>query len=157
MEFHAAGFSVHPFSLPHDASDPVGFVLSMAGIRIGIATDLGCATALIKTRLEKCDFLFLESNHDEKMLMEGPYPWFLKQRIRSRMGHLSNETSARTLSELTHGGLKGVVLAHLSETNNRPEIALKVADEMICTNRNGVPVTVAGMAEPTPVFRLDLK
>lgn len=156
-EFQAAGFIVHPFSLPHDASDPVGFVLSVAGTRVGIATDLGCATALVQTRLQECDFLFLESNHDEKMLMEGPYPWFLKQRIRSRMGHLSNEASAGILAELIHGGLRGVVLAHLSEMNNRPDIALGKAGEVIEGLRSGAKVTVAGMAEPTSVFRLELK
>lgn len=156
-EFQAAGFTVNPFSLPHDASDPVGYILSIAGARVGIATDLGCATALVKTRLEGCDFLFLESNHDEKMLMEGPYPWFLKQRIRSRMGHLSNDASAGILSELIHDGLNGVVLAHLSEMNNSPDIALGTAGEVVNVGRSGVAITVAGMAEPTQVFRVELK
>lgn len=156
-EFNTAGFTVHPFSIPHDATDPVGFVLSLAGVRIGIATDLGCATALVKTRLENSDFLILEANHDEKMLMEGPYPWFLKQRIRSRMGHLSNEASAGILSELIHGGLRGVILAHLSEMNNRPDIALGAADEAADSKRNGLTITVAGVAEPTPVFKIELK
>jgi phosphoribosyl 1,2-cyclic phosphodiesterase len=156
-EFSAAGFTVYPFSTPHDAADPVGFVLCMAGTRVGIATDLGCATALLKKRLEGCDFLFLESNHDEKMLMEGPYPWFLKQRIRSRMGHLSNDASSRILSELLHRGLRGVVLAHLSEMNNRPDLALGTAAEVVEPGRNGVSVTAAGMAQPTKVFRLELE
>jgi phosphoribosyl 1,2-cyclic phosphodiesterase len=157
VQFQASGFTVHPFSLPHDATDPVGFVLSMDGVRVGIATDLGCTTALLKKRLEGCHFLFLESNHDEKMLMEGPYPWFLKQRIRSRTGHLSNDVSAGLLSELLHGGLNGVVLAHLSEMNNRPDIALGKACEVIHPGRTGVSVTVAGIAEPTALFRLELK
>jgi len=156
-EFTAAGFSVHPFSLPHDAAEPVGFVLSRDGVRIGIATDLGCATALVKNRLGACDFLFVESNHDEKMLMEGPYPWFLKQRIKGRTGHLSNDASARILTELLHDRLKGVVLAHLSEMNNRPELALGRAGEAVQPGKNGVTITVAGMTEPTAVFRLELE
>lgn len=157
VKFQASGFCVHPFSLPHDAADPVGFVLSMGGVRVGIATDLGCTTALLKKRLEGCHFLFVESNHDEKMLMEGPYPWYLKQRIRSRMGHLSNDASAGLLSELIHSELNGVVLAHLSEMNNRPHIAMTTAREVIDPGRNGVSVSVAGMAAPTEVFRLELK
>jgi phosphoribosyl 1,2-cyclic phosphodiesterase len=154
-EFTEAGFNIHPFSLPHDAVDPVGYVISREGVRIGIATDLGCATALVKRRLTGCNFLFMESNHDEKMLMDGPYPWFLKQRIKGRMGHLSNDASAGILAGLVHNGLEGVVLAHLSEMNNRPELALGAADDAVSPGVNGVNVVAACMAEPTAVFRLE--
>ncbi len=155
--FCVAGFDVQPFSLPHDAVDPVGFVISMGGLKIGVATDLGCVTALVRKRLAGCDFLLIESNHDEKMLMEGTYPWFLKQRIRSRMGHLSNVASSGLLGELLHGGLQGVILGHLSEMNNRPELALGAAGEAVEKGKSEITVHAAGMAEPTAVFRLELK
>ena len=155
--FTAAGFTVQPFTLPHDAVDPVGFIVSVEGLRIGVATDLGCATALVRERLKGCSFLLLESNHDEKLLMEGPYPWFLKQRIRGRMGHLSNSASSRLLNELLHEGLQGVILGHLSEMNNRPELALGAAGDAVEKGRTGASVHVAGMAEPTAVFRMELK
>jgi phosphoribosyl 1,2-cyclic phosphodiesterase len=153
--FSAAGFNVLPFSLPHDAVDPVGFVISVGDLRVGVATDLGCCTALVKKRLSGCSLLLLESNHDEKMLMDGPYPWFLKQRIKSRLGHLSNTSSSRLLAELLHEDLRGVILGHLSEMNNRPDLALGAAEEAVAKGANGVAVHVACMEEPTPVFRLE--
>ncbi|MFO7963887.1 MAG: MBL fold metallo-hydrolase [Desulfobacterales bacterium] len=114
---------IHPFSLSHDATDPTGFTVGFKRLKIGLATDLGIATAVVKHHLKDCDALFLEANHDEKMLETGPYPWPVKQRIRSRGGHLSNEASKILLSELKHDGLKHVLLGHLSETNNTPETA----------------------------------
>jgi phosphoribosyl 1,2-cyclic phosphodiesterase len=154
-EFCAAGFTIKPFSLPHDARDPVGFLLAMDGVKIGVATDLGYATALIKRRLAGCDMLVLESNYDESMLMEGPYPWFLKQRIRSRKGHLSNEDSSQILRELLHPDLQHVILAHLSEVNNCPEVALSEATGAVRSCGNGVDLTAAGMAEPTSLFVIE--
>ncbi len=153
--FAVAGFTIKPFSLPHDAADPVGFLLARDGVRIGIATDLGCATALVRRRLAGCDMVILESNYDEGMLLEGPYPWFLKQRIRSRNGHLSNEASAHILSELLHPGLQRVILAHLSEVNNCPEAALDEAVGAVGSRGNGVGLTAACMANPTPVFIIE--
>ena len=154
-DFTVAGFTVRPFSLPHDATDPVGYKLEQNGVKIGIATDLGYATALVKRRLAGCDMLILESNYDEDMLLEGPYPWFLKQRIRSRRGHLSNEVSSQTLSELLHPGLQRVVLAHLSEVNNCPEAAIGEAEGAIGVQGNGLDLTAAGMAQPTPIFYIE--
>jgi len=154
-EFAVAGFTIKPFSLPHDARDPVGFLLDRGGVKIGIATDLGYATALIKRRLAGCDMLVLESNYDENMLMEGPYPWFLKQRIRSRKGHLSNEDSSQILKELLHPGLQRVILAHLSEVNNCPEVALHEAVGAVGDRGNGLELTAACMAEPTPIFYIE--
>jgi phosphoribosyl 1,2-cyclic phosphodiesterase len=154
-DFTVAGFTVRPYSLPHDATDPVGYKLEQNGVKIGIATDLGYATALVKRRLAGCDMLILESNYDEDMLLEGPYPWFLKQRIRSRRGHLSNEASSQVLTELLHPGLQRVILAHLSEVNNCPEVALGEAAGAIGVRENGLDLTAAGMAEPTPVFIVD--
>jgi len=114
---------VAPFTIPHDAEDPAGFTINTNGIKIGIATDLGIATAMVKERLKACHVLVLEANHDPEMLIKGPYPWPLKQRIQGRTGHLSNADSRELLSALKHEGLQHVVLAHLSETNNTPEKA----------------------------------
>ncbi len=154
-DFLAAGFTIRPFSLPHDAQDPVGYLLARDGVKIGIATDLGCATALVRRRLTGCDLLVLESNYDDGMLLEGPYPWFLKQRIRSRKGHLSNEASSRILSELLHPGLQRVILAHLSEVNNCPETALGEAVTAVGGQGNGLDITAACMAEPTPIMIIE--
>ncbi len=116
--------TIHPFSVCHDAMDPAGFTISHNSLKIGLATDLGIVTAMVKQHLKGCDALFLEANHDLKMLETGPYPWPVKQRIKSRDGHLSNEDSKNLLSELKHDRLKHVVLGHLSEINNTPEKAL---------------------------------
>jgi phosphoribosyl 1,2-cyclic phosphodiesterase len=116
--------SIHPFSISHDALDPCGFTVNQNGTKIGIATDLGIATSMVKEHLKGCTLLILEANHDEQMLINGPYPWPVKQRIKSRTGHLSNEASKTLLNELQHDGLKHVMLAHLSETNNTPQKAV---------------------------------
>jgi phosphoribosyl 1,2-cyclic phosphodiesterase len=126
--FNVNTLDIHPFSTAHDAEDSAGFTISCNGRKIGIATDLGIATAMVKQNLQGCDLLILEANHDPEMLMNGPYPWPLKQRIKSRTGHLSNQDSGALLSELKHDKLQHVVLAHLSETNNTPDKALKEAE-----------------------------
>ena len=122
---------IHPFATSHDAEDSAGFTISQNGHKIGIATDLGIATAMIKEHLKKCVLLILESNHDPAMLIEGPYPWPLKQRIKSRNGHLSNEDSGTLLAEIKHDGLCHVILAHLSETNNTPQKALQAVEQAL--------------------------
>ena len=115
---------IHPFSISHDAKDPSGFTVNQNGTKIGIATDLGIATSMVKEHLRGCSLLVIEANHDEEMLINGPYPWPIKQRIKSRAGHLSNEASKNLLKELQHDRLKYVILAHLSQTNNTPQKAL---------------------------------
>jgi len=118
-------WTISPFSISHDAEDPAGFTIHTNGMKIGIATDLGVVTAMVRERLKACQVLILEANHDPEMLINGPYPWPLKQRIQSRTGHLSNEASRELVSALKHKDLQHVVLAHLSETNNTPEKALQ--------------------------------
>jgi len=86
--FEINGLSIRPFSISHDADDPAGFTVQHKGVKIGIATDLGIATAMVKSHLRNCNLLILEANHDPDMLISGPYPWPLKQRIRDRTGHL---------------------------------------------------------------------
>ena len=123
-EFDVSGLTIHPFSISHDAIDPVGFALEHDGRKLGLATDLGVVTQLVKNHLTGCHGLILEANHDYRMLMEGPYPWDLKVRVRGRRGHLNNEDTAELMELLNHTDLSSVVLAHLSETNNLPELAL---------------------------------
>jgi phosphoribosyl 1,2-cyclic phosphodiesterase len=125
MDFTIGSLVLHPFATSHDAADPAGFTVSGHNHKIGIATDLGIATGMVKHHLRACSLLILEANHDPTMLAEGPYPWPLKQRIRSRSGHLSNEASRDLLGEICHDGLCHVILAHLSETNNTPQKALQ--------------------------------
>lgn len=125
------GVSIDPFPITHDACDPVGFRIESGEGCIGFATDLGIATRLTQEKLKGCRALVLEFNHDEQMLQNGPYPWHLKQRIRSRHGHLSNAEAACLLEELLHPGLQGVFLSHLSEVNNDPALAMASARALV--------------------------
>ncbi|KIH75545.1 Phosphoribosyl 1,2-cyclic phosphodiesterase [Geoalkalibacter ferrihydriticus] len=115
---------VETFPLTHDAVQPVGFVVETRDGKVGIATDLGIGTRLVRERLRGCRVLILEANHDEALLRDGPYPWHLKQRIRGNHGHLSNSACGELLKDLLWEGLEMVFLAHLSETNNRAELAV---------------------------------
>jgi phosphoribosyl 1,2-cyclic phosphodiesterase len=124
-DFTIDSLALHPFATSHDAADPAGFTVTCRHHKIGIATDLGIASGMVKHHLRECTLLVLEANHDPPMLTQGPYPWPLKQRIRSRNGHLSNEASRDLIGEIRHDGLRHVVLAHLSEINNTPEKALQ--------------------------------
>ena len=130
-DFEINDMVIHPFSVSHDAADTVGFTFDHNGSRLGLATDLGQATKLVTQHLSGCQGLILEANHDFTMLMEGPYPPFLKQRVRGRTGHLSNDDSAELLARVAHSRLKHVVLAHLSETNNLPALAMEKAGSAV--------------------------
>jgi phosphoribosyl 1,2-cyclic phosphodiesterase len=114
---------VEPFSVPHDAADAVGFVIAEGGVRLGIATDLGMATILIRRKLAECDALILETNHDVEMLQRSERPWAVIQRIRGRQGHLSNEDAAELLASVLSPRLRTVFLAHLSAACNSPVLA----------------------------------
>jgi phosphoribosyl 1,2-cyclic phosphodiesterase len=122
--FKIKSLHIHPFSISHDAIDPAGFTITLNQKKIGIATDLGMATAMVRHHLQSCNLLILEANHDPDMLISGPYPWHLKQRVNGRTGHLSNQDSRILLEDIQHDRLQHVILAHLSETNNTPEKAL---------------------------------
>ncbi len=150
--FRINDLALHPFSTSHDARDSAGFTVQRNGLKIGIATDLGIPTAVVRTHLKNCSLLVLESNHDSKMLMEGPYPWHLKQRVRGRTGHLSNDVSRDLLGELRHEGLAHVVLAHLSEENNTPETALRTVGPVLAPTR--VRLSVAAQNVCSEIFRL---
>jgi phosphoribosyl 1,2-cyclic phosphodiesterase len=125
--FHIDGVTVMPFTISHDAADPCGFTLQSDGIKIGIVTDLGYLTANVKQNLRGCDGLMIESNHDLEMLRNGPYPWMVKQRVMSRVGHLSNAALADFFEKEYDGQAAFLVLAHLSEHNNHPELAREAA------------------------------
>ena len=129
--FRINDFCIHPFSITHDSVAPVGFTLSNGSGKIGIATDLGVVTRLVTDCLRGCRALIIESNHDETLLRDGPYPWKLKQRVRSNYGHLSNEASSSLLEKLVWEGLETVFLGHLSEINNRPELAYQAVEQIL--------------------------
>jgi phosphoribosyl 1,2-cyclic phosphodiesterase len=138
VEYFAAGtgfsigdIAVTPFTIPHDAADPVGFVFEADGVRMAIATDLGYMPPNVKMAIRNCDVLMLESNHDLEMLRDGPYPWSVKQRVMSRVGHLSNEAASDFLEKNYDGNASYVVLAHLSECNNLPELARVTAERAL--------------------------
>ena len=135
MDFSIGDLCLHPFSVSHDASDSVGFTVQDDTTKVGIVTDLGIATQLVCHHLKGCRLIILEANHDQRMLEEGPYPWHVKQRIQSRLGHLSNEASRDLLGEISHSGLRHVILAHISETNNEPDRALSVVGEALSHHR----------------------
>ncbi|MBI1745589.1 MAG: MBL fold metallo-hydrolase [Acidobacteria bacterium] len=124
---HIGDFKVTPFSTPHDSVDPLAFTLECHGFKISTVTDIGYLSGLIKERIARSDCLILESNHDMAMLKVGPYPWALKQRILGRHGHLSNDALAEFLTHDFDGSARYLFLAHLSRTNNHPEIARQAA------------------------------
>ena len=129
--FQIGDISVSPFTIPHDAADPVGFVFQAEGVRMAVATDLGYIPPNVKAQLKDVDLLLLESNHDLEMLRDGPYPWQVKQRVLSRVGHLSNEAAAEFLESSYDGGAMYVILAHLSESNNLPDLARVTAERAL--------------------------
>ena len=129
--FEIGDIAVSPFTIPHDAADPVGFVFRAEGVRMASATDLGYISPNVRQQLQGVDLLLLESNHDLEMLRDGPYPWSVKQRVLSRGGHLSNEAAAGFLEDGYDGQAAYVILAHLSESNNLPELARVAAERAL--------------------------
>ncbi len=129
--FQIGDIAITPYTVPHDAVDPVGFVFAAEGVRVGIATDLGYIPPNVHLHLKGCDVLMLESNHDVDMLRDGPYPWSVKQRVMSRVGHLSNDAASEFLEKSYDGQASFVVLAHLSESNNMPELARVAAERAL--------------------------
>ena len=154
--FSIGDIEVMPFTIPHDAIDPVGFTFRAEGVKIGFATDLGYMPVSVRTHLRGCTVLLMESNHDVEMLRSGPYPWSVKQRVMSRVGHLSNDALAEFFSSDYDGGAEYVILAHLSEHNNHPEIA-RAAAERALGERQGLwrnRVLLASQTEALEPIRL---
>ena len=129
--FSIGDIAITPFTIPHDAADPCGFVFEAEGVRMALATDLGYMPPNVKQAIAASDVLLLESNHDLEMLRDGPYPWSVKQRVLSRVGHLSNSATAEYLARDYDGGAAYIVLGHLSESNNVPELARIAAEQAI--------------------------
>lgn len=121
--FAVGALEVTPFPVPHDAREPVQFVLGDGARRLGVLTDIGASTRHVEAMLSGCDALVLECNHDERMLADGPYPGWLKARIGGPFGHLANAAAAALLAALDRSRLRHVIAAHLSEKNNRPDLA----------------------------------
>jgi len=154
-KFSIGDIEITPFSIPHDAVDPVAFTFDAQGIRISLVTDLGYVSEVVKQRVKGCHCLIFESNHDLDMLKVGPYPWYVKQRVMSRHGHLSNNATATFLAEDFDGLAQILVLAHLSETNNHPEIARLSAEQALAQRTRGerAELHLASQTAPTTVFR----
>ena len=154
-KFSIGDIEVTPFPIPHDAVDPVAFTFDTQGIRISLVTDLGYIPEVVKQRVKGCHCLIFESNHDLDMLKVGPYPWYVKQRVMSRHGHLSNNATAAFLAEDFDGRAQVLVLAHLSETNNHPEIARLSAEQALAQRTRGgcAELHLACQTTPTLVFR----
>lgn len=163
VEYFRAGISfdigdicVTPFTVPHDAVDPVGFIFQAEGMRIAIATDLGYLPPNVRMHLQRADLLMIESNHDLEMLRDGPYPWAVKQRVLSRVGHLSNDAVGEYLANEYDGAARFVVLAHLSESNNLPELA-RISAERALDGKMGLlgnKVLLASQSTPLESIQL---
>jgi phosphoribosyl 1,2-cyclic phosphodiesterase len=157
--FEIGDVVVETFSVPHDAQDPVGFLLKTEGGNIGFLTDLGHATKSVLDRVRRANVLVLESNHDIKMLQDCPHrPWSLKQRILSRHGHLSNEAAAAAAQEIMSADLRQLYLGHLSRECNRPELAFKVMGERLQQiGATHVRVEVTSQKDPCPTLSLEAR
>ena len=152
-EFEVSDYRIRSFPISHDAVDPVCYTLQKDRAKVGIATDMGIYDDGIIENLGDCDAVLLEANHDINLLQVGPYPYALKMRILGNLGHLSNDASARLIREIVHQGLKTVILGHLSEQNNFPELAYNtVAYELeSCQSwkESGATLVVADRYQPT--------
>lgn len=144
---------VRSFRIHHDTSDPVGYTISDGTRKIGYCTDTGHASQLMIERLKGCDAIIVEFNHDPDLLRLGPYPLPLQQRVRSRQGHLANEDAASFLGKICHEKLQCAVLAHLSETNNTPQHALRAA-QSISLLWSQLQLVVADQYSPLPPFTI---
>jgi len=151
--FQVGDIEVESFSIPHDAIDPVGFRFEAEGVRIGVATDLGYVPESIKFHLRRTDLLLLESNHDLDMLKVGPYPWSVKQRVMSRVGHLSNLSMSDFLAEDLDGSTAHLLLGHLSEQNNHPEIVRLMATQALEGRGLATRLAIASQHVPSEVYR----
>jgi phosphoribosyl 1,2-cyclic phosphodiesterase len=154
--FSIGDLDITPFTIPHDAADPCGFVFAAEGIRMAVATDLGYVPPNVKAALKRIDALLLESNHDLEMLRDGPYPWSVKQRVLSRVGHLSNHATAEFLSTDYDGGAAYIVLGHLSESNNAPELARIAAEQALASHPTLLGNRVLLAMQSTPLESITL-
>jgi len=144
--------AVQSFTIPHDAVDPVGFCFHAEGVKIGIATDLGYVPDSIKVHLRRVQILLMESNHDLDMLKVGPYPWSVKQRVMGRNGHLSNAVTCDFVENDLDRGVQTLILGHLSEHNNHPEIVRMGAEQSLLRCGLEPRLVIAEQKKSTEVF-----
>lgn len=156
QEFEVGGLSIRPFSVPHDAADPVGYRISGNGVHFGVLTDLGYPTRVVFDALAGIHGLFIETNHDEQLLQRDTRrPWPVKQRISSRHGHLSNAAAARAVGELLTPNLRTIILGHLSRDCNTPELALRAIEgELHRLGRADIGLHCAGHSAAGPALRI---
>ncbi len=141
--FFFKNVQIHPFSIQHDAIEPVAFTFKADGYKIGVCADLGFVTTLVEYQLQSCDYLYVEANHQPSMVHACSRPMIYKQRVLSRLGHLSNEESAALISKVYNPKLKHVYLGHLSSECNAPELALQVVRETLTRENKFVSLTVS--------------
>jgi len=154
--FAVGDIEVAPFTIPHDAVDPLGFSFRTGGVKVSLVTDLGLLSVLVKHHVRDSDVLILESNHGRDLLKAGPYPWHVKQRVMSKHGHLSNESVSEFLADPEGFDARSryLVLAHLSESNNNPHVARISAQEALDRRSSDCQLLVASQHEPLPPIQL---
>lgn len=150
--FTIGDIDVTSFTIPHDAADPVGFSFKAEGIKISIATDLGYLPDSVRVHLRGSDLLLLESNHDVEMLKVGPYPWAIKQRVMSRMGHLSNDAASEFIREELDYRTSTLILGHISESNNHPALVEQAVMQALNGRSLFTKVVIAGPRSGTETF-----
>ncbi len=150
--FTIGDIEIDSFTIPHDAIDPVGFTFHAEGVKIGIATDLGYLPDSVKYHLRRTDVLLLESNHDVEMLKVGPYPWSIKQRVMGRNGHLSNDVVSDFIANEFASTTAALILGHLSEHNNHPEIARMCAASALERRGLATRLLIAEQKQASEVF-----
>jgi phosphoribosyl 1,2-cyclic phosphodiesterase len=150
--FPLGDFDVDTFTIPHDAIDPVGVCVRAEGIKIGVVTDLGYLPDSIKVHLRGANVMLLESNHDLDMLKVGPYPWSVKQRVMGRKGHLSNDVACEFIKKHLDTSVSTLILGHLSENNNHPEIVRLMANQALDGRALFTKLVIAGARRPSEAF-----
>lgn len=151
--FEFGDLEIHPFTVQHDTLDPVMFTVQVEGLKLGFCTDTGHVTSLIRNRLQGCDYLYVEANHEPSMVHACSRPMIYKQRVLGRSGHLSNEACADLLVSVAHADLKQVYLAHLSSECNTPEVAMTRIEEVLVREGISLNMTVAHQDQiSTPTY-----
>ena len=153
--FEINGMTVNSFHVSHDSTDCVGYVIDYMGERFMIATDVGCVNDELEDYVASSNHIVIEANHDEQMLLNGPYPTYLKERILSDVGHMSNETCARVLADNFNDRLRHVFLCHLSQENNDAEVAYNTVHEALSSagaNLDGMTLMALPRLDPTEIF-----
>ena len=154
--FEIGDIRMEPFSVPHDAYEPVGFVVRSETCTVGLATDVGIVTHLLREKLRECHVVVIEANHDEELVHASPRPWSLKQRILSNQGHLSNRASAGLIADVAGKELQHLFLAHLSADCNHPTRARQMFETVLAdAGHDHVQVYLTGASQVSEVLRLE--